>query len=256
MSWEILDTKISETKIIIFSLEEHSTVSAGKLEQDVLETSIESPAIDIQSPFVFLECEASKMQLFSAKRGCPTITLNKYRKCSSKTARQESHEWHQNTKWIVFDLIFLGKKILPISTFWYSTQVDSKWYTLGSQHFLHHGATAGPFEGILGLGRPEVKARFWGRKMGGGFCKPPKMDGENKGSNPMNKWMIWGFSHIFGNTHVLKYVIWDVKRFTLLFLYIWLHIWCICFRVCHILKKWKLAPPKIPFIQDVKDAFV
>ena len=59
-----------------FSLEEHSTVSAGKLEQDVLETSIESPAIDIQSPFVFLECEASKMQLFSAKRACPTITLN------------------------------------------------------------------------------------------------------------------------------------------------------------------------------------
>ena len=22
---------------------------------------------------------------------------------------------------------------------------------------------------------------------------PPKMDGENNGSNPMNKWMIWGF---------------------------------------------------------------
>ena len=22
--------------------------------------------------------------------------------------------------------------------------------------------------------------------------KTPKMDGENKGSNPMNKWMIWG----------------------------------------------------------------
>ena len=27
------------------------------------------------------------------------------------------------------------------------------------------------------------------------------MDGENNG-NPMNKWMIWGFSHIFGNTHL------------------------------------------------------
>ncbi len=32
--------------------------------------------------------------------------------------------------------------------------------------------------------------------------KTPKMDGENNGKpeNPMNKWMIWGFSPIFGNT--------------------------------------------------------
>ena len=30
----------------------------------------------------------------------------------------------------------------------------------------------------------------------------PKMDGENNGQNPMNKWMIWGFSHIFGNTQI------------------------------------------------------
>ena len=39
-------------------------------------------------------------------------------------------------------------------------------------------------------------------KMGG--CLPPKMDGLFHGSNPMNKWMIWGFSHIFGNTHICK----------------------------------------------------
>ena len=32
--------------------------------------------------------------------------------------------------------------------------------------------------------------------------KPPKMDGENFMENPMNKWMIWGFSHIFGHTHI------------------------------------------------------
>ena len=27
--------------------------------------------------------------------------------------------------------------------------------------------------------------------------KTPKMDGENFMENPMNKWMIWGFSHYF-----------------------------------------------------------
>ena len=32
---------------------------------------------------------------------------------------------------------------------------------------------------------------------------PPKMDGENNGSNPMNKFMIWGVNTpIFGNTQV------------------------------------------------------
>ena len=34
----------------------------------------------------------------------------------------------------------------------------------------------------------------------GGFS--PKMDGLYIVENPMNKWMIWGLSHIFGNTQV------------------------------------------------------
>ena len=33
------------------------------------------------------------------------------------------------------------------------------------------------------------------------------MDGENNGSNPMNKWMIWGKNTpIFGNTHFCNYL--------------------------------------------------
>ncbi len=33
---------------------------------------------------------------------------------------------------------------------------------------------------------------------------PPKMDGLFHGSNPMNKWMIWGLkTSIFGNTHIV-----------------------------------------------------
>ena len=33
----------------------------------------------------------------------------------------------------------------------------------------------------------------------------PKLDGENFMENPMNKWMIWGFSHIFWfNTHFVR----------------------------------------------------
>ena len=31
----------------------------------------------------------------------------------------------------------------------------------------------------------------------------PKMDGENNGSNPMNKWMIWGvFRYFWVDTHI------------------------------------------------------
>ena len=31
---------------------------------------------------------------------------------------------------------------------------------------------------------------------------PPKMDGENNGLNPMNKWMIWGVFPLFLETSI------------------------------------------------------
>ena len=39
-------------------------------------------------------------------------------------------------------------------------------------------------------------------KIGG---KPPKWMVKIM-ENPMNKWMIWGFSHIFGNAHIVTFM--------------------------------------------------
>ena len=55
-------------------------------------------------------------------------------------------------------------------------------------------------------------------KIGG---KPPKMDGENNGQNPMKKLMIWGFSPYFWfNTHMDYFIAvtdpWDERYISLL----------------------------------------
>ena len=37
-------------------------------------------------------------------------------------------------------------------------------------------------------------------------CLPPKMDGENNGSNPIKHGMIWGYPYFWVDTHIMVLV--------------------------------------------------